>query len=105
MLQYAVVEISGRQYKIAPGETFKVDYLGDVKTLECDKIIAINSDKGFSVGAPYLKEKLVFEVLETIKEKKIRVATYKAKANTRKVRGSRRTMSTIRLVEDKKSTK
>ncbi len=99
MLQYAIVEISGRQYKIEPGKNYKVDFLGEIKTFECDKVIAKNDDKGFTVGIPYLKDKLTFEVINASKEKKVRVATYKAKANTRKVRGSRRVLSSIKLAK------
>ncbi len=103
MLNYLVVEVSGRQYKVEPGKKYKVDFLGDVKAFECDKVIARNDDKGFVVGSPYLKEKVNFEVLGDIKGKKIRVATYKAKANTRKVIGSRKLMSFIQLSSGSKA--
>lgn len=97
MLTYAVVEISGRQYSINPGSLFPVDYLGDVKTFECDKVLLVAEDGKLEIGKPHLKQKLIFDVLGTKKEKKIRVATYKAKANTRKVHGERRIVSLIKL--------
>lgn len=99
MLNFAVVEISGRQYKIEPGKSYQVDFLGDIKTLECDKVIAKNDEKGFTLGNPYLKDRLVFEIISSQKDQKIRVATYKAKANTRRVKGSRRIVSNIKLAE------
>lgn len=57
------------------------------------------------VGKPYLKTTLDFEVLGNVKKPKIRVATYKAKANYRKVIGQRRVVTKIKLAEEKKSVK
>lgn len=103
-MRYAVVEIAGRQYKVVPNQVLTVDNLGDIKTFECDKVLLLAGDS-LSLGNPYLKDKLMFEVLESKREPKIRVATYKAKAKTRKVRGSRRSVSVIKLaMEDKQST-
>lgn len=98
MLNYAVVEISGRQFKVIPNTSFLVDFLGEeVKTLECDRVLMISDGEKLEIGTPYLKEKLTFEVLGAKKQTKIRVAKYHAKANTRKVKGSRRTLSEIKL--------
>lgn len=97
MFNYAVVEIAGRQYKIEPGSELLVNHLGEVKTFECDKVLLLSEGDKISVGSPYLKEKLKFEVIDTVRGKKIRVATYKAKANTRKVKGSRSINSRIKL--------
>lgn len=97
MFTFAVVEINGRQYKISPGQELLVDFLGEEEEkYECEKVLLkVDGDK-LALGYPYLKEKMEFEVLESIKEPKIRVATYKAKANTRKIIGSRRKLSRIK---------
>lgn len=96
-MNYIVVEIAGRQYKVNPGKPFLVDFLGDVKTFECDKVLLKSAGDKLEVGTPYLKEKAVFEVLESVRGEKIRVATYKAKANTRKVKGFRSLNSRVVL--------
>lgn len=105
MLQYAIVEIAGRQYKVEPNKQLVVDSLGDLKQFECDKILLKKEGDKLTFGDPYLKEKLTFTVLSTDRGPKVRVATYHAKANTRKVKGSRRVTSTIKLEEksDKKA--
>lgn len=98
MMNYAVVEISGRQFKVLPNTSLLVDFLGeDVKSLDCDKVLLISDGDKLEVGAPFLKEVLKFEVLSAKKQQKIRVAKYHSKANTRKVKGSRRTLSEIIL--------
>ena len=98
MLNYIVFEISGRQYKLMPNQAVNVDYLGEnIKNFECDKILLKSEAGKLIMGEPYLKEKILLEVLENTKFPKIRVATYKAKANTRKVRGQKRLLSRVRL--------
>ncbi len=99
MLRYAVVEISGRQYKVLPEKDFLVDFLGEVKTYETDKILLEVNDGKIEIGSPYLKQKLKFDVLGVVRGKKLRVATYKAKANTRRVKGSRNIYSRLKLAQ------
>src|SRR5579884_2942905 len=99
MIKYAVVEIAGRQYLVEPGKEILVNSLGDVKSLECDKVLLLADDKALNIGKPFLKDKLNFEVLEAVKGDKIRVAKYHAKANTRKVKGSRVLMSKIKIAD------
>lgn len=96
MLKYAVVEISGKQYKVTPSKTLVVDYLGDIKKFDCNKILLAAADGKLEIGKPYLKEKLTFEVLGSEK-RKIRVATYKPKVNYRRVKGSKIFLSKIKI--------
>ncbi len=89
MLEFAICEISGKQYKVVPKQEVLVDWLGeDIKKLEAAVLLMSEGGK-VQVGTPFLKEKLSFEVLGTTKAKKIRVAKFHAKANFRKVTGSR----------------
>lgn len=105
MFTYAVVEIAGRQYKVEPGRELEVNFLGEAKTLTCDKVLMlVNGDK-VEIGRPYLKELLQFEVVSSKRGRKIRVATYHAKANTRRVKGARIYTSTVKLAEEKKAKK
>lgn len=98
-MKYAVVEISGKQYKVEPNKAFMVDFLGeDIKKVDCDKVILLADDKKVSVGSPFLKDKLSFEVLENVKLKKIQSRTYHAKANYRRVRGIRPQATKLKLV-------
>lgn len=98
MLNYAIVEISGRQYKVVPNKSILVDFLGeDLKSLDCDKVLMLSDGEKIEIGDPYLKTKLTFEVMGAKRQAKIRVAKYHSKANTRKVIGSRATLSEIKL--------
>lgn len=95
-----MVEISGRQYLVRSGQTLEVDKLNlEDKTLSVDKVLLMVTGQDIEIGRPYLKKTLQFEVIENIKKPKIRVATYKAKANYRRVKGQRREVTKIKLAD------
>lgn len=88
-LNYAVCEISGKQYKVIPGEIIEVDFLGEGdKDIEANVLLLSEGDK-LKIGNPYLKEKLTLKRVENVKGEKIRVSRFHAKANYRKVTGFR----------------
>lgn len=97
MISFLVAEILGKEYLVVPGKELVVDFLGDIKKYECDKVLLISKDNKVSMGSPYLKDKIQFEVIESFKGRKTRVATYKAKANTRKVKGFRPMLTKIKF--------
>lgn len=101
-MQYIVFEISGKQYMVKPGQVIEVDKLTlEQKAFSTDKVLlSVNGEK-VEIGKPYLKKTLDFEIIGTIKKPKIRVATYKAKSNYRRVKGQRREVSEIKLAESK----
>ncbi len=101
MLNYAVCEIAGKQYKVVPNQPLVVDYLGEgEKKLEAN--VLLSSDDGkIKVGNPFLKEKLTLDILENLRGEKIRVAKFHAKANYRKVRGFKSKLTKVVLTVKK----
>lgn len=98
-MDYLIFQIGERQYFAKPGVVLEVDKLKtDQKTLEVDKILLISEGSKAEIGKPYLKKKVSFEILGNFRGPKIRVATYKAKSNVRKVTGQRREITKIKLV-------
>lgn len=101
-MQYAIFEINNRQYMVKPGQIVEVDRLPQgPKSLTVDKVLLLAEDGKVEIGAPYLKKTLNFTVLGDIKKVKIRVATYKAKANYRRVIGQRTVVTKIQLAGEK----
>lgn len=98
MLNYLVAEIKGKQYKVVPGKQFAVDFLGEGQTqLECESVLLKSEGDKIELGTPFVSGKVVFDVVSVTKGKKIRVAKYHAKANTRKVTGSTKMYSVLML--------
>lgn len=101
-MDLSIVQINSRQYLVKPDSVIEVDKLSsDEKVLVLDQVLLTVEKGKVEIGKPFLKRSLTFEVLENVQKPKIRVSVYKAKANFRKVRGQKREMSRIKLVEDK----
>jgi len=99
-MKYAVVEINGSQYKVVEGEELAVDKIESEKgkKLTFDKVLLIVDEKKRQIGNPLVKgAKVTAEILEQFKDKKIRVATYKAKSRYRRVIGHRSQLTRIKI--------
>jgi large subunit ribosomal protein L21 len=88
MFDFAICEVSGKQYKVIPNQPLEVDLLSEEKKIEVSVLLLSEGGK-VQVGTPYLKDKLTLDILENIKKDKIRVAKFHPKANYRKVTGHR----------------
>ncbi len=93
-MQYAICEINGKQYKVESNKPFEVDLVEGAKNIEASVLLMVDQGK-LNLGKPYLKEKMKLEVLAEYKKDKIRVAKFHAKANYRKVTGSRRQVTQV----------
>ena len=101
MLNYAICEISGKQYKIIPGKELEIDFQGDsTDDIEVNVLLLSEGDK-LKIGSPYLKEKLVLKRVNNIKGQKVRVGKFHAKANFRKIIGFRSKLTKIVLLVKK----
>ena len=101
MLNYAICEISGKQYKIVPGKTLGVDFQGELdKDIEAS-VLLLAEDGKIKIGTPYLKEKLTLKRVGNIKGDKIRVSKFHAKANYRKTIGYRSKITNVILTVKK----
>lgn len=104
-MNYLVCEINKKQYLVRPGQTFEIDQIADTKSLEVDKVLLIASDDKMEIGAPYLDTTLTLEVLAKVNKPKVRVATYTAKSNRRRVIGEKRSVTKVQLAESKEVKK
>lgn len=97
MLNYAICEINGKQYKILPGKVLEVDFQGEGKKELEARVLTLAEEGKVKFGNPYLKETLKLQVVDNIKGKKIRVAKFHAKANYRRVKGHRAKLTKVVL--------
>lgn len=88
MLNYAICEINGKQFKVTPNKPIEVDFSGSDKEIETAVLLLSEGGK-IKIGAPFLKDKLILKILDTVKGKKVRVGKFHAKANFRRVTGYR----------------
>jgi len=96
---FAIFVTGGKQYKVSEGNEIYVEKLGveEGETVTFDKVLAI-SDDTLKLGAPYVDgAKVVANVIENGKFKKIDVIKYKAKKNEKKKIGHRQPYTQLRI--------
>ncbi|MGN0443235.1 MAG: 50S ribosomal protein L21 [Acutalibacteraceae bacterium] len=97
---YAIIETGGKQYKVEPGQEIFIEKL-DVEAdtdYTFDKVIAVGSDDGIKVGAPYVEGATVSaKVIKNGKAKKIVVFTYKSKKNEKRKMGHRQPYTKVAI--------
>lgn len=99
-MKYAVIQSGGKQYKVVEGDTVEVDKLGlspdDKYTFS--EVLLFVEDSTRKVGTPVVAGVVVSgTVIGEKKTKKIRVATFKAKAKYRRVKGHRSVMTHVKI--------
>ena len=99
-MKYAVIRTGGKQYRVAEGDEIEVDKLeaekGKAFTFD-EVLLFVDGDK-VKVGQPLVKGvKVKVKVVDQVKGKKIRVATFKAKARYRRVKGFRSQLTKVKI--------
>lgn len=97
---YAIVETGGKQYRVSPGDSFRVEKLpADLgATVELDRVLVVANDDTLTVGTPLVAgAKVVCTVLEQDRAKKVMAIRYKSKKNVHTKRGHRQYFSRLRV--------
>lgn len=99
---YAIVEISGKQYKVEKDATLNVDKLDKNANdeLVIDKILMVSSDDKVLIGQPYLKNvKITAKVIGDIKGEKVRGIKFGKRKRYERTLGHRQNYSQIKISE------
>lgn len=99
---YAVIEIGGKQYKVAPKQAIEVERLNVAEgdRVELDKVLFIGGDGNAVVGNPIIKgAKVVATSLGEAKGEKVVAFRYKSKVRYRRKKGHRQTYTRILVNE------
>ena len=98
---YAVIETGGKQYKVAQGQTVRVEKLiGDKGTeVTIDKVLLLAGEGDVQVGTPYLSGATVkAKIVEQHRTRKVVVFRYKPKKGVRVKNGHRQPYTAL-LIE------
>jgi large subunit ribosomal protein L21 len=104
---YAVVECSGKQYKVQVGNVVDVDLQAAApgETIELDRVLMLGGDEGVVVGQPTVAgAKVVVEVMEDVRGPKLIVFKYKSKVRYRKKAGHRQSYTRIKVTDIQSAT-
>jgi large subunit ribosomal protein L21 len=97
---YAVIRAGGKQYRVAPGDVIRVESqaTGTDGKIEFSDVLAVSGGEG-QIGKPQSEARVVGEVVEQGREKKILVFHYKRKKQYKKLRGHRQGFTAVRITE------
>ena len=100
-MEYAVIRLGGKQYKVAPGAILEVDRNAALRQngkVVLDDVLMYASDGKIKIGNPRIADvKVKAKVLEHKKGEKIRVAKFKAKVRYRRVMGFRPLLTRLQI--------
>lgn len=97
---YAIVETGGKQYRVEPGQTVRVERLDLEEGAEVtlDKVLLVSADDQVRVGAPYVEgARVSARVVAQGRDKKVLVFHYKNKTNIRRMRGHRQYFTDLQV--------
>ncbi|NLI95784.1 MAG: 50S ribosomal protein L21 [Synergistaceae bacterium] len=97
---YAVIETGGKQYRVSPGETIRVEKMSAEPgaTVTLGKVLLFADENEVKVGNPFLDAATVEgTVLRHGREPKVYIFHYKRKKNYRKFRGHRQDFTEVRI--------
>lgn len=97
-MSYAIIQIAGKQYKVAPKDTLVIDRQEEAvgKTITVTDVLAVGEGEAIKIGTPLVAgAKVVLKVVEHDKADKIHVFKYKSKSRYRKSRGHRQHQTTL----------
>lgn len=101
MSKYAIIQLQGKQYQVAEGETLVVDRLETEpgQKLTVTDVLLVADGNNVTVGSPLVKNaNVTFTVTDHVKGDKIRVFKYKSKSRYRRTQGHRQAQSALEVV-------
>ena len=97
---YAVIRSGGKQYRVAPGQTIRLESMaGDVGSkLELGDVLLVENDGNVQVGSPLIASaKIQATVVEQDRSKKVLIFKKKRKKQYRRTQGHRQNYTAVRI--------
>lgn len=99
---YAVIATGGKQYRIAQGDTVRVEKLDAEPgtSVNLDEVLMISGENGTAVGQPTLEGKSVTaEVVAQARDRKINVIKFKRRKKYHRKYGHRQPYTELRITD------
>lgn len=99
---YAIVESGGKQFKVSPGQTVKVEKLSAAagEDVTMDKVLVVKKEDTTIFGAPYVSgAKVIASVEGEGRAKKVIVHKQRPRKVYRKTNGHRQAYTSLKIKE------
>ena len=97
---YAVIKTGGKQYRVAEGQTLKVEKIDaeDGASVEFDTVLMIADGEQVRIGAPYIDGARVTATVESQgRSPKVRIVKFRRRKHYRKTQGHRQSYTELRI--------
>jgi large subunit ribosomal protein L21 len=97
---YAIIENGGKQYKVCPGQTIKVEKISQEtgSEISLDKVLMVNKDDQSLFGTPYVSGARVTASIEgSGKASKVVVHKQRPRKVYRKTNGHRQSFTSLKI--------
>ena len=97
---YAIIETGGKQYKVEKGDVIKIEKVNGESgsDYEFDNVLFINNDGEIITDSQQLDNaKVIGEIIETEKDKKIIVFKFKRRKNYKRKKGHRQFYTKLKI--------
>lgn len=99
-MSYAVIEAGGKQHRVKPGETLKVEKIEAAtgETITFDQVLLISDGDNVKIGAPFVDGgKVTAEVVSHGRHDKIRIIKFRRRKHHMKRMGHRQWFTEIKI--------
>jgi large subunit ribosomal protein L21 len=97
-IMYAVIRAGGKQYRVKPGDVIRVEkQLAGAEGAVDFELLAVGAEG--QISRPQGEARVVGQVIEQSRAKKILVFHYKRKKQYKKLNGHRQPFSSVRITE------
>lgn len=100
---YAIVDFNGKQYKVEKEQVIYTEKVKDVEPgneVVLDKVVYINNDQERKSGKPYVEgARVISEVLEHGKDRKIQIIKFQGRKNYKRKKGHRQQYTALKIKE------
>lgn len=99
---YAVIVTGGKQYRVAPGDSLRVEKLDvpEGEAVEFDRVLMVADGEDIQIGAPYLdKGKVTATVTAHGRHKKVEIVKFKRRKQYLKRMGHRQSYTELQITD------
>lgn len=99
-MTYAIIETGGKQHRVKPGETLKVEKIEAATgaSIDFDKVLLVSDGQNIKIGAPYVAgSKVTAEVIEQGRHDKIKIIKFRRRKHHMKQMGHRQWYTAIKI--------
>lgn len=98
---YAVITSGGKQYRVAEGDTLKLEKLDakEGEKIEFEQVLMVADGDDIKLGSPFIENfKVNGEVLAHGRHKKIKIVKFRRRQNSMRINGHRQDYTEVKIV-------